>query len=293
VNFTLHTTGPVRQDLGLLLRARQQQLKNYQHLSLLPTFHTLTPPSDEISHISCLQLYLGSERDCGVAKQLFENMPSVTSLSIKLSSARLDRTIGGKCETGRKIIVKIFDSTNASRPHQKLKRLRIERMSFKSAGFILPTVLPLDELEHLHLFRCRYTNRLCESLSQLKLRLKSYCDLRAYNVSNPGAYDTSMRSIQPLRKLRLSCDQADSTGWDSCDWASFLPHANELRCLDLRDNDPARPLFATTRRSLAGFRSFCANASHIQQLSINGPSLQENQWDMPRGMDAFLVSCYF
>ena len=219
-------------------------------------------------------------------------MPSVTSLSIKLNNPRLDLTMGGKGEVGNRVVSKLFDSASPSHSHQKLKRLRIERMSFKTAGSTLPTMLPLDDLEHLFLFSCSHTDRLCENISHLNLRLKSYCDLRAHKTSYPGAYDTFLKSLQSLHKLRLSCDGVDVDDWHPCDWPALLPHASELRCLDLRDSDPSLPFLAATRGSLTGFRSFCMTASHLQQLSINGPSLREETWDMPRGLDAFLVSQY-
>ena len=291
--YRLHTTCPVDQDIGLLLRARQQRLTNHQHLRLLLRTQTLTPPSDEISHVSSLQLYLGNERDCDVARQLLTRMLFVTSLSLKFSISRLDQTMGGKGEVAEKIVAKIFGSADPSCPHRKLKRLRIEDMSFKTSGSTLPTVLPLDDLEHLFLSRCAHTDRLCESISHLKLRLKTFCDLRAYKTSYSGAYDTFLKSLQPLHKLRISYDGIETDKQSACDWSSILPHANELRCLDLRDSDQSLPFLATTRGSLAGFLSFCTNALHLQQLSINGPSLREETWDMPRGLDAFLVSQCF
>jgi len=291
--YRLNTTGQVHQDLGLLLRARQQRLTNHQHLRLLPTTRTLTPPSDEISHVSSLQLYLGDERDCDVARQLLERMLSVTSLSLKLSDSRLDQYLGSKREAAEKVVARIFGSANSSHPHRKLKRLRIENMSFNTSGSTLPTVLPLDNLEHLFLFRCGHTDRLCENISHLKLRLKSFCDLRAYGTSHSGAYDTFLKSLQPLHKLRISYNEVKTDKQSACDWSSILPHADELRCLDLRDSDQSLPFLAATRGSLTGFLSFCMNASHLQQLSINGPSLREETWDMPRGLDAFLVSQCF
>lgn len=288
--YRLHTTGQVHQDIGLLLRVRQQRLTNHQHLRLLLAAQALTPPSDEISHVSSLQLYLGNEQDCDVARQLLERMLSVTSLSLKLSNSRLDQTMGGKGDVAQRVVAKIFGSAKPSHPHLKLKRLRIENMSFKTSGSTLPTVLPPDDLEHLFLFACVYTDRLCENISHFKLRLKSFCDLRAHKTCYSGAYDTFLKSLQPLHKLRLSCSGINKEKWSACNWSSILPHANALRCLDLRDSDQSLPFLAATRGSLTGFRSFCMTATHLQHLSINGPSLREETWDMPRGLDAFLVS---
>lgn len=289
----LRTTNVVHQELELLLRIRQQRLLNYQHHSLPLTARILTPAFDEVSHVTCLQLFLRNGRDCDIAKQLLDHMPLVTSLSIKLSRACLDRTMGGKGETGRAVVNKIFGSANPSDRRLKLKRLRIEWMSFKSAGIILPTLLPLEKLEHLHLFKCRYTSRLFESLTELKLRLVSVCDQRAYsNGPSLNILDVFLKSMQPqLRKLRLSRDCRSNGGFKTCDWPSLVPHAHELRCLELDDWKPGtqNALFSETRRSLSGFSEFCDGASQLQQLSMNSPGLEEVYWDKRDGLQDFLV----
>lgn len=250
------------------------------------------PTSDEVSHVSCLQMLLKNGRDCDIAGQLLSQMPLVTTVAITLSDFWLDHTMGGKGETGRQVINKIFSSANTNPNRLKVKILRIEGMSLKSAGVTLPTVLSLEGLEQLHLFLCRYTSRLCESLAELKLRLKMFCDQRAYNTPNPGTLDAFLTSLQYLRVLRLSRDWRSLDNYELCDWPSLLPCAHELRSLDLDEHDPGPDgvLFLDTRRSLPGFQSFCDRASQLQQLSMRSPGLEKIHWDAAHGLKAVLVS---
>jgi hypothetical protein len=235
---------------------------------------------------------LKNGRDCDIAGQLFSHMPLVTTVAITLSNEWLDHTMGGKGETGCKVINKVFSSANTINNRPKLKVLRIEGMSLKSAGVSLPTILPLEGLQQLHLFRCRYTSRLCESLTELKLRLKVFCDQRAYNTPSPGTVDAFLSSLRYLRVARLSRDWRSLSDFEPCDWPSLLPCANELRTLDLDEHKPGPDgvLFQDTRRSLPGFQTFCGRASQLQQLSMRSPGLEKNHWGAAHGLEAILVS---
>jgi hypothetical protein len=291
VCLRLRTKNAVHQDLGLLLRIRQRRLRNHQYHSLPSTARSLTPTFDEIGHISCLQVLLRNGRDCDIAGQLYSHMPLVKNMTITLNDDRLDGTMGGKGETGRGVIDKIFGSPDTSHARAKIRNLRLEGMSLKSAAVILPALLPLDELEHLHLLRCRYTSRFCESLAELNLCLKAFCDQQAYNVRSPGTMDAFLNSLRCLRTLRLSRDWRSSSDFESCDWPSLLPCASELLSLDLDDHEPGPDgvLFLDTRRSLPGFRVFCDRASQLQQLAMRSPGLEETHWNAPHGLKAFLV----
>jgi hypothetical protein len=200
--------------------------------------------------------------------------------------------MGDKGETGRKVINKVFSSANTNHNRLKVKILRIEGMSLKSAGVTLPTVLSFEGLEQLHLFRCRYTSRLCETLAELKLGLKVFCDQLAYNTPNPGTVDAFLASLRYLRVLRLSRDWRSLEDYELCDWPSLLPCAHELRSLDLDEYDPGPDgvLFLDTRRSLPGFQTFCDRASQLQQLSMRSPGLEKIHWDATHGLKAVLVS---
>ena len=260
-----------------------------------PTARPLTPTSDEVSHISCLQVVLKNERDCDIAGQLFSRMPLVTNVSITLSNASLDHKMGDQREAGCKVLNKIFGSTNTSHGRLQVRVLRIQGISFRSAGAVLPTVLPLEGLEQLHLFSCKYTSRLCESLAELKLHLKVFCDQRAYNPPRPGTVDAFLKSLGHLRILRLSRDWRSLSDFESCDWPSLLPCAHELRMLDLNEHKPGPDgvLFLDTRRSLPGFQTFCDRASQLQQLSMRSPGLEKFHWDATHGLEAVLESlCY-
>jgi hypothetical protein len=229
---------------------------------------------------------LKNGRDCDIAGQLFSRMPLVTNVAITLSNELLDLTMGDKDETGREVINKIFSPSNSDDTRLQVKILRIEGMSLKSAGPVLPTIL--------HMFRCRYTSRLCESLAELNLHLKVFCDQRAYNTPSHGIVDTFLKSLQYLRVLRLSRDWRSLCDYESCDWPSLLPCAHELRSLDLDEHKPGPDgvLFLDTRRSLSGFQTFCGRASCLQQLSMRSPGLEKIHWDATHGLEAVLVSLH-
>ena len=218
-------------------------------------------------------------------------MLSLTKVAITLNGTWLDPTTGNKSEVGRYVIHKIFGSPNTSRSRLKLRVLCIDGMSLKSAGVLLPTVLPLENLEHLHLFRCKFTGRLYEGLTELKLRLKSFRDQRANNKPSSGIVDSFLASLRSLRNLRLSINGRYSIDYEPCDWPSLLLHAHELRSLDLDDYKPGPGgvLFVDTRRSLSGFQAFCDRASQLQQLSTRSPGLEATHQNLPHGLNAFLV----
>jgi hypothetical protein len=185
----------------------------------------------------------------------------------------------------------MFDSPDTSHIRLKLRTLCVDGMCLKSAGTILPAMLSLEELEQLHLFRCHYTSRLCESLAKLQLRLDSFRDQRAINRPSAGSLDIFFQSLRSLRNLRLSLHGQHINDPELCDWPSPLPPAHELRSPDLDDFKPGPEgvLFVDTRRSLSGFQVFCDRASQLQQLSMGSPGLEERHWNAPHGLNAFLV----
>lgn len=73
-------------------------------------------------------------------------MPLVKNMTRTLHDDRLDGTMGGKGEAGRRVIDKIFGSPNTSHTRAKIRNFRIEGMSLESAAVILPALLPLDRL---------------------------------------------------------------------------------------------------------------------------------------------------
>lgn len=280
----------MHQDLGLLLRARQQKLMNYQYFTLTPMSKPLIPPSDEIDHISCLQLPLENKRDFDIASQLYARMPVVINLAIKLKVAYADRLNGVVGEVSRKVIHTIFKPANMTQRRQNLKRLRVEGMSFELASVDSAFLHQLERLENLHLIDCRYTNRLCAELCQLKLGLRSFRNQRGHiEGGSTDVLKTFIKSLRLLRDLRLSCSWQHTVASGMCDYLSLVPHAHELRCLYLENDDVRRVAPAITEESLSDFHAFCSHASELQQLSIEGPCLREEDWNTPLGLQTFLV----
>lgn len=223
-----------------------------------------------------------------IAKHLFKHMPSGKDLTIKFNEAYSGHSIVEEGEIGCKVIEKIFGSTIAGHRHQ-IKSLRIEAMSFRTAGVILPTILPFENLEHLKLINCKYTDRLCASITPLELCLRSFQNQRAHCGRQEGAIDAFVKSLRPLRKLRLSSGWSSKNSFGMCDWSSLIPHAHELNCLDLDDYEPIIVAFSGTGRPLLDFDRFCSRASKLQQLSIKSPDLSTRHWKDAQGLQALLV----
>lgn len=262
---------------------------NHQYLSLRSSVQALIPPADEVSNITCLQLFLRNRKDCRNSALLLERMTSLTSLSIKLECDLLDHSMGCRCATGQEVVNTLFGAGYATSPRARLRRLRIESMSFRYAGAILPTVLPLDQLEYLHLLSCSRTDRLYESLSQLDLTLQSFCD-EHYSSVHGGAMVSFLRSLAPLEKLRVTRN-VRTDGHEESAWSEIMPHASKLRCLEVGDHEPPTDAsFFNTRRTLPEFWAFCRTASNLEQLSMLGPQIESTTWDSARGLNVFLVS---
>lgn len=273
----------------MFLRITQQKLINYQYHSLKSTISMFTPSSDELNHVTCLQIYLRSEKDCRNARILLERAVCVTSLEIELSRETLDFDVGRGQEVGRYVINTLFSSKNATLTGLKLRRLRIRSMSFCDAGTILPTVLPCEELEYLHLLSCSNTDRLCESLSHLKLSLRSFCD-ENHNAHRDDSHATFLKSLPPLQTVRLTGSYCLATlGHEGFPWPVIVPHASSLRCLEIDEYYAHQNRVASMGKIHPSFREFCASASNLQQLSIPGPEIERSAWAATGGLHVMLV----
>jgi hypothetical protein len=199
----LSTTATVNDQLGLLLRIRQQHLTNHQYLSLPPDAYYHVPAVDEVQNITSVQLFLEGRKDCTNAGSLLGRMTSVTSLAVTLKARHFGGIRGGASETGREVVTTLFPPANANPLRVKLRRIRIESMSFRLAGVILPNVVPLDSLKHLYLLRYSDTDHLCESLSRLSLALESFCDERSTSPGQ-GKMEAFITSLGPLQEFRVT-----------------------------------------------------------------------------------------
>lgn len=195
------------------------------------------------------------------------------SLSIVLENDRLDFSAKDSAAAGLAIITSLLGTSNTSRSCPSLKSLHIQSLSFKSIGAILPTVLTLDHLEDLRLIKCLDTNRFYETLSLVKPPLNTFTDERSSNSPFHVTTNTLLRSLAPLRKLRISVERNTKVG-ETLKWSSLLQHASRIEVLEINDwkIDPDGLLEDTT---LPALDAFCKDASRLQQLSIQGPELDE------------------
>jgi hypothetical protein len=231
-------------------------------------------------------------QDFQLARLLFERMTSVMQLTITIGwlHSGWDNTMHGP---ELEVANTLFAAGNAFRRSTKVTHLRLESMDIRELWQTLPKVFPFSSLTHLQLWNCYGTNLLCESLSKLKLDLHSYCDEDTNSPPRPGAVDAFLRSLPPLRQLRQTQSRRyNRSELESFDWTALMTHASSLRCLDLGDSNTYGQLFIDTKRTLSGFRSFCENASDLQQLSIVGPKTEKVAWSSPYGLHILLVSSH-
>jgi len=260
----------------------------------------LAPSTDELSTVTCLQLYLGTKLDCRRAGMLIECMQHMTSLAIHIDEERLPTSMGGSEDSGLTVIRTLFIGKPHARRCPNLKALRIESMWFSSAGEVLPTLLDLDTLEHLQLSGCNQSNRFYESLSQLQLKLRSFSDelscnghtrglhLPAGSQGSTSAFLSSLKSIQKFRIRGTPCD----SGTESFDWAALASNSSSIRVLEMTDHRGNGP-FSEDSTALPGFRTLCENAAQLQQLAICGPEVDPRYWNSPHGLKVLIVSCSF
>lgn len=286
---SLATTTEVDQRLGMFLRITQQNLINYQYHSIKSTIDPFFPSSDELRHVTCLQFFLKTKKDCRNTGMLIERTVGVTSLAIELNNDALDYDIGRRGEAGREVVNALFASSKAAHCGLKLRRLHIHRMSFFHAGAILPTVLQCNALEHLHLHQCSHTDRLCESLSQLNLTLRSLVD-EGHDAQREDAHAIFLKSLSPLQSLHLTGSyHAATKGHEEFPWPTIVSHASSLKCLEIKELFLGHRNTASNNKIPLSFDAFCASASNLQQLSMAGPEFEKVTWASTDGLFAFLV----
>jgi hypothetical protein len=276
------------QELEVRLRVRQQQLRNYQHYPRGLSTIAVPPILDRTNHVTCLQLFSGNVQDLQLARLLFERMTAVTHLTItvRYHPDWKNTTHGPRFAD----ITTIFAAGSAFGRTTKVRHLRLEGVTFYEMRTSLPEVFPFDDLSHLHLYRCVSTDLLCKSLGRLKMDLQSFCDEGPCNRSRPGALDAFLRSMLPLRQLRIVQNKfANGTEIEGFDWTALTTHAPKLRCLELDDFEPWSEIFFDTTRNPPDFLTFCKSASDLQQLSIIGPKIEKAAWSCPYGLYTLIV----
>jgi hypothetical protein len=102
-----------------------------------------------------------------------------------------------------------------------------------------------------------------------------FCNDSPCNRSRPDSVDAFLKSIPPLRQLRIAQSKfANGAQIESFDWTVLTAHAPKLRCLELDHFERWSEIFVDTTRNLPDFLAFCKSASNLQQLSIVGPKIE-------------------
>jgi len=274
----------------MFLRLTQQRLVNQQYHNMPSGSGSFMPSSDELTHVTCLQISLQSKRDCRNARMLLERTVCVTSLSIQLSTSTLDYGPGKELEAGRGSVGTLFASNDAVHRGPKLQRLRICSMSFSAAGAILPTVLACDGLQHLHLLCCSDTDKLCESLAPFKLKLRSFFDT-SHDADRKAAHAIFLQSLSCLRTLRLAGNSCALTpGFEGYLWPMIVAHS--LRSLDISELHVPKLDEANKSKFHHAFKALCTSASNLQQLSIADPEIKKNNWSPDNNLLPILVNWF-
>lgn len=287
VRCRVSTALQLHRELDVLLRSTQQRLMNYQYRGLdchIPDPHLA---ENVFWRINNLQLFLQNSSDCDVAGLIIERSQQIESLAIECSSETLDDGHERKA-TGLAVVNRLFGYSNAARRCPKLKCLRVEGLCLESSGVVLPTLLDIERLEHLQLAKCFHSNRLCEVLAQMRLRLKSFSDEVSCNDPVEGSTGVFLTSVGPLEKLRIT-SHPDTREFQAFSWNALMPHATKLRLLELNDWMPFSNPLDGENRTIAEFKSFCELAPQLQQLAIEGTCTDPFTWAKPHGLEGMLV----
>ncbi|KAM0719760.1 hypothetical protein Q7P37_003893 [Cladosporium fusiforme] len=270
--FKFDTNKPVPLKLNRLLLAKQTRLVNHQHYSLsrIEPGKRLIPNMDDLPHVTSLQLFLHTREDFVNGGLLLERMQGITSLDLHV------------CGPNRMVTQKLFRNGNPASRCPNLKRLRFTSMSFFNYGAILPTMLTFNNLEHLQLINCDYTNCLWDILTQIKPPLQSFCDIGYKNGTWQPVCNKFLRTLEPLQKLRISSDRFMTEDSDAFSWAALYAHAKTLQCLEVNDNDFEDWPHESTK-VLPQFRRFCKRATQLEELAMYGPSVKASEEKYTKG----------
>jgi hypothetical protein len=262
------------------------------------------PQGNELAHVTTLQLYLQQLDDCERAGVLIERAPGIKTLAIEFEHRLGSFKKSGRPsaygpfrwerEIARDIALKLFQSVNSATPRAGLESLRIKSLPLNELLLILPGKLPLRNLKHLHLNRCRQVGPFIRMMTQLGVDLVSYhVDFQSEAQGIRELNEALLHQMTSPKRMHIS-----SMGDMLCDWAVVTAHASNLLSFsiddgnfdDFLDNPTGAPF--VPHRSMSGFFGFCSAASSLEQLVISSPSIESERWDDPAGFTSFLVSIY-
>jgi hypothetical protein len=256
------------------------------------------PLGKELARVTTLQLYLRKMDDCERAGILIDRAPGIKRLAIEFEHCPFGFKIFGRrsaphlIELGRDVVQKLFQSVNSTTHRTDLESLRIKSIPLDEFLLVLPTKLPLRNLKHLQLNRCRGVGPFIAMLAQLGVDLSSYHIIfrrEAYEVRESN--EALIHSMSSPKRVSMS-----STGEMLCDWAVVTSRAPSLLSFVIDDvaydDDVQNPVGTshTFLNSMAGFFGFCSAASSLEQLAVLSPPIESEHWKDEAGLDRFLVS---
>jgi hypothetical protein len=260
------------------------------------------PQGNELAHITTLQLYLQQLDDCERAGVLIDRAPGIKTLAIEFEDRLGSFKRSGRpsahgpfrweSEIARDITIKLFQSVNSATPRAGLESLRIKSLPLNELLLILPEKLPLRNLKHLHLNRCRQVGPFIRMLTQLGVDLVSYhVGFQSEAQEIRELNEALLHQMTSPKRMHIS-----SMGEMVCDWATVTARASSLLSLSIDDED--YDAFFQTRedipfvlhRSTSGFSGFCSAASSLEQLAVSSPLIESERWGDVHGLTKFLVS---
>jgi hypothetical protein len=294
MTHSLPTTVDVPYGLDFIIRSRQRNVVNRQYHS--PAWHNqphLMPLGNELAQVTTLQLYLQQLSDCERAGILIDRAPGIKILAIEFENG-LDsfKRAGHHFELQRDIVRNLFQSVNSTTPRAGLESLRIRCLTLDELLLVLPRKLPLRNLKHLHLVRCRKAGPFIQMLTQTGVDFASYHvnldpSARGFRRSN----EALLHQMTSPKRIHLS-----SMGKMVCDWAAVTASASSLLSFSVDDENydnlfampPGAPF--VPRRSTPAFFDFCSAATSLEQLAISSPPIETEHWNDAAGLAGSLVS---
>lgn len=203
------------------------------------------------------------------------NTPALRNLDLDFGASQREGS-GECCEDGKLFFSKLLSQETTTHQLPKLKTLRVANVCLMSAGNLLPTLLKLENLEHLQLIICLDVYPLLQSLGSLHLSLSSLCieDCKTDSWDSDYGVDDFIRSLQSLKRIMLRFYGVAAS--DVFDWSSLRQHATSIECLRIEDTDvsngpPDQPIY--------GAQPFI-RAPNLEQLALSSLDIEDGEWQL-------------
>lgn len=177
-NLRLPSPSELDKNLERLLRTRQRKLTNYQYNSPKRDSRTkrhypatsVLPSGDALSCVTTLHIYIDNAEDCKRAGMILKHATRVTSLAVKLPDIikpqEFANSVADDDSMGRIVVENVFRAAYGDRGLLNLTALRFDGMALEHVAKHLQGFVVLEDLRHLQLSFCFFSDLFLEALSQ-------------------------------------------------------------------------------------------------------------------------------